>query len=445
MNIEKVKQKIVEFRPYLEFLALFVIMIVSGFLLNSEDPFLSKFRPSPYFIIILLIAMKYGSPLGLAAGIFCAVFELLSFAGFSYGILRDQLYFSPQILISPLVYIGVGHFVGEAVHSSIKRNDYSRKLAAERKNLADQLAGEKTALENRYRQLESKIASESKSNYSLMRSFEKFDMLEPQFIADYTIEVCTKFSRAEKVEYWRECKGNWEKIAPVESKNTYPPAMVIKAIENEVVATSREYPLAAQNNGGDLALYMKDSNGEKHAIVCFDIPFVEWGLQLGDVLKIILREAVNSFNIWNLKFALGETAPIEKRLRVENYAVFTHQVRRQLLTLSRSQKISSVIFVKIHNELARDIKILGIVASALNSLLRISDGISYQHETKIFMLFLPETPFAGAEIVIKKISAALEKLKIEKNGLGIELIPEYVELKSAHDFEEALSTFNKVG
>ena len=110
----------------------------------------------------------------------------------------------------------------------------------------------------------------------------------------------------------------------------------------------------------DLAMcYRSTRTHEHHAITCVDIPFTEWGLQLEDRLMSVLRESVAANDFWILRFALNEATPIEQKLRVESLKLFKNQVHRQLLTLKRSNSTSSLLFICVDKEIAKDITCAG--------------------------------------------------------------------------------------
>ena len=431
-------------KPYIEMFVLIAILYALGFWLRPEDPFFNRIHPSPYLIIVLIGAIKYASPFGLILGIICAGLDLITSTTFAGTSLRDAIYFEPIVLLAPCAYIAVGHFVGEAVHSSMKRNEYSRNLAEERKKLVDTLTGKVTSIEGRYRQLEGKVAAESKSSYSFLKSLIKFDDLEPQMISDYTVEISEKYLKAREVEYWIKGKDGWQRESPEAGDSVKVPALLLKAETLDGWANCRDYPKIAGEDGVDLALCRRSIRvNQTHAIVCKDIPFIEWGLQLEDTAFAILRGATKAYDFWNLRFALGEVAPLEQMLRLESLRLFKNQVHRQLLTLRRSDSVSTLVFIKVETALAKDIRVLGVIASCFRSLLRLSDGMSYVQEGAFFVLFLPQTPIVGAEVVLKKVNTALETLHLTPHQKIIKLQSRYFELTTADMLERAFEEYGK--
>ena len=228
-----------------------------------------------------------------------------SIATSGYSI-KDALFLDPSKLLTIAVYIALGHFIGESVHSRMKKSEFFQKLSEDNKKLADTFSGEKTEIENKYRQLESNIAAESKSSYSFIKSLTKFETLEFHMIGEYAAELVCKFFSAQSVEYWIKKENTWRRVYPESEKrdNLKVPELVIKSEEINDWATCRDYPELATQDGLDLAMcYCSTRTHEYHAITCVDIPFTEWGLQLEDRLRAVMRESVAASDFWTIRFA----------------------------------------------------------------------------------------------------------------------------------------------
>ncbi len=433
-------------KPYIEMLIILGIIYVLGFMFRPYDPYFINFKPCPYIIIVIIGAVKYGSPVGLFLGILCGVLEFsASIASSGYSI-KDAFFIDPVKLLTIAVYIALGHFVGESVHSRIKKSEFFQKLSEDNKKLAETLSCEKTDIENQYRQLEANIAAESKSSYSFIKALTKFETLEFHTIGEYAAELVCKFFLAKQVEYWIKKDNTWRRIYPESETrdNLKVPALVIKSEEINDWATCRDYPELATQDGVDLAMcYRSTRTHEHHAITCVDIPFTEWGLQLEDRLMSVLRESVAANDFWILRFALNEATPIEQKLRVESLKLFKNQVHRQLLTLKRSNSTSSLLFICVDKEIAKDIRVLGVIASCLRTMLRASDGLSFVQSGDYFVLFLPQTPLEGASVVMSKINQAIDGLGLKPKDRKIQLRPAYYELTKAEMLEESFDDFRK--
>lgn len=433
-------------KPYIEMLILLGIIYVLGFLLRPDDPFLINFKPCPYIFIVVIGAVKYGSPVGLFLGVLCGVLEFSASIAISGYSIKDALFLDPSKLLTIAVYIALGHFIGESVHSRMKKSEFFQKLSEDNKKLADTFSGEKTEIENKYRQLEANIAAESKSSYSFIKSLTKFETLEFHMIGEYAAELVGKFFLAQSVEYWIKKDKTWMRAYPESEKrdNLKVPELVLKSEEINDWATCRDYPELATQDGLDLAMcYCSTRTHEHHAITCVDIPFTEWGLQLEDRLRAVMRESVAASDFWTIRFALNEATPIEQKLRVEGLKLFKNQVHRQLLTLKRANSISSLLFICVDKELAKDIRVLGVIASCLRTMLRVSDGLSFVQSGDYFVLFLPQTPLEGANVVMNKINQAIDELGLRPKNKKIQLRPAYYELTDAKMLEESFDDFRK--
>ena len=144
-----------------------------------------------------------------------------------------------------------------------------------------------------------------------------------------------------------------------------------------------------------------------------------------------------------LDLLLNEATPIEQKLRVEGLKLFKNQVHRQLLTLKRANSISSLLFICVDKELAKDMRVLGVIASCLRTMLRVSDGLSFVQSGDYFVLFLPQTPLEGANVVMNKINQAIDELGLRPKNKKIQLRPAYYELTNAEMLEESFDDFRK--
>ncbi len=436
-----------KFKPYLEMAVLLAVVYGLGFWLHPKDPFFNHFTLSPYLLLVIIGAVKYGSPVGLILGIICALIDISSAVAGDYQSLRDVLFLDPVLLLHGAGCIAVGHFIGEAVHSAKMKSAFLQEQADRNKNLADSLAGEKAGLEVQYRKLESKVAVESRSSYSFIKSLMKFDTLEPKMVTEYAVLLAEKYLKARRVEYWIKEENKWERVFPeIDAKQELPAPypLLLKSEELNTLATCRDYPELAVQSGIDLALCWNSTRTPTvHALACMDIPFTEWGLQLQEIIRTILREATAAADFWSLKFSLGEVAPIEARLRVESLHLFKNQVKRQLLTLSRNQSTSVMMFVAVEEVMTKDIRVLGVIASCLRSVLRVSDTISFGQEGNYFVLFLPQTPGEGAQIVADKINVALDTLQLYPQQQAINLDIVYYELTEASLLEKVFADYHE--
>ncbi len=439
--------KLTKFKPYIEMFLLIIIIYFMEHWLKSDSPILKILRPGPYLVIIILGAVKYGSPVGLILGVICSLVHLSEMNLGGNDSLRDALILNAENLLPLVLYIGCGHFIGESVHSRLKVKEYFSGLATERKKLADTLAGEKAELENRYRALESKIAVDSRSSSSYIRDLIEFDNIDYDRIGERTVLLTAKYLNAQGVAYWSKINGSWKRTAvsvEIKDSETVPPQLLLKADEIQGMACARDYPEIASLDKIDMAFCIASvKTTEAHALTCNRIPLKEWNSKFENMVRNILREAMAASDFWNVKYQLDQTTSMEERLRLDNIKTFRSKVRSQLLTLQRSSSISSMVFICVERVMSDDIRVLGVIASAFRSLLRISDVLSFMPNESYFVLFLPQTGLEGAQVVMDKINSNIDRLGLKPHQRQIILQSAYYELKTAGMLDSAFETFRK--
>ncbi len=78
--------------------------IVAGLNLYVFQDSMIGWNPSPLWIMVLIVAMRHGSPAGLIGGCLAAVLHLWELTRAGHG-LEELLHRSPEMLIVPVLYI----------------------------------------------------------------------------------------------------------------------------------------------------------------------------------------------------------------------------------------------------------------------------------------------------------------------------------------------------
>ena len=432
-------------RPCLEMLVPVAIIFAFGFWLNPNNLLVSLITPRPYLLVVVLAAVKYGSPVGFIIAFVCALLDIATLVFTSDQTFSEAILLNASNLLPIGVYLAFGHFIGESVHSRMEVNKHNLALLAEKKKLADVFAGEKTELENKYRQLETGIAAESRSNHTFIRDLKHFDTLTSQQAGEYTLKLVGKYFTAASGNIWYKKGRDWQELTftPVPEVKAVP-EMVFKAEDSGMMAACRDYPEIARRDGIDLAVCIRsERTGDKYALTCSGISFKSWNLQLEERVRFILREALAVFDFQRIRSELENTTSLELQLRVEGMSVFKNIVRHQLLTLQRNKSTSTLVFICIERGLASDIRVLGIIASGIRCRLRRSDVLSFATEENYFALFLPQTSLEGATVALRKITEAIDRLGLKPDNREILLNPAYYEVSEAVMLEDVFENFRK--
>ena len=429
----------------LEMLVPVAMIFALGFWLNSDNLLVSLITPRPYILAVVLAAVKYGSPVGLITALVCSVLDIGTMVFTSDQTFGEVTVLDAEHLLPIGVYLAFGHFIGESVHSRMKVNKHNLAQLEEKRKLADVFAGEKVELENRYRRLEAGIAAESRSSHSFIRELKHFDSLSTEAAGEYVLILARKYLTSNTCCLWHKNERNWEKLGCLgERECATVPALVLKAEDVGMMASCRDYPELARSDGMDMAVCIRsERTGESYALICGGIDFKSWNLQLEERARFILREVVAVFDFWNIKNRLDDTTSLELRLGVEGINSFKNLVRRQMLTLQRNKSVSTLVFIRIEQLLASDVRVLGVISSGIRSHLRASDVLSFVQQDNYFALFLPQTSLEGATVAMHKITEAIDRLGLKPGNMEIKFNPAYYELSEALMLENVFDNFRE--
>jgi GGDEF domain-containing protein len=164
-----------------EIMLAFAVADCLNFLLAREDPGFLQSVLHPYWIIILLVAARYGFVPGLAAGIFAAlhVFAAL-FRGLPTRNAIEKMLES-QGFVLPVAFVLVGVLLGDIRQRSMDTEEEKKRALAEKEEALRVSREKLEGLEKARRILEARIVGETttlKTLYQSARNFESLDLDE---------------------------------------------------------------------------------------------------------------------------------------------------------------------------------------------------------------------------------------------------------------------------
>lgn len=398
--------------PYLESAILLVLIAAAGFVLYPQDPFWTRFPASPYWLIVLMIPLRYGSPYGLVVSAGCALLQLVAYSGFSYDTLRSDVFLHPHCLLLPGAFLIAGHFIGEAVYASFKRNEFHaqemQKLQADKERLYSEFA----ALEQSYRQVEGQVAGESDSLYALLRSLPALDTVQPFALPKAVESLLRRFIKANQFAYWKKLNGNWRQIYPQESSVPLPSLGTVALREKRIV-TAKEYPSAAEGDSFEIAgVFTLNEGAETHLLAAGNIQFIFWHKRMERIFSAILREVRLAQGRFLHQGILDYQTPFEQHWKLSGETFMRQHVENEVRLQHRAGGTSALLFLAPQSPMQHDSNLLTILASVLRNLLRTSDTKAYLRDNGFFVAFLPKTNHAGAENAAQKVLSALEALHL---------------------------------
>jgi len=123
-------------------------------------PEVRPWNPSPVWLLVLLVAMRYGSPAGIFGGAVAAGVHIWSLTYHSDFSFQDIFHRSADLLIHPILYVAVGMFVGEARERLARRADHFAKEVADRVRELDASEIKRLNLERARIDMEKRLASQ---------------------------------------------------------------------------------------------------------------------------------------------------------------------------------------------------------------------------------------------------------------------------------------------
>lgn len=427
--------------PYVELALLLLAIVASGLLLNPDDPLWARFQPSPYWLPVLLMALRYGNPPGLTAAAVCAVLQMAGACGFNLPVFYENIFLRPESLLLPGALLLSGHFIGESIHSCRRRAEYYRAQFEESGRTIDDLEKQRANIEQTYRQLEGQIAGESGSLYSLLHAFEALEHARQGDIPRIAATLLTRYVRADKTAFWRHEHGVWRKLYPADSADAVPALLETARRENQTV-TARDFPREAQNADCQIAgVFHADER--TYGLSAGEIQFSVWHGRLEKVFHAILQQIRLAHIRCAQERLLNDRQPIDSDLGLAGEAFLRQHVHKALLSQQRSGGVSALLFLRPVATMREDERLLTIIASALRCLLRASDAKAYLHEARTFAVFMPNTPESGAELARDKLLQELHGLALAVPAGPVEYAARLHTLTGARDLDPLLHAVHR--
>lgn len=425
---------------YTELLFILAAIITTGILFKPEDPLWTHFNPSPYWLVVILIALRYENPAGIVAGICCALIQLVGiYEHFNFNYIKESVFINADDLLLPGAFVITGYYCGECIFSAHKRTDFHIKDKFKIKKRAESLERDLNSMEKSYRQLEGRIAGDTDSLYQLLSDLKRLELYEGMDLPALTTSIIERYTDSAESSYWRYSNEKWKCLFPLE-KHKKAPALLEKCLEENRCVTVKEFPTLSTDNDCDIAnVILKTEDGTAFALCANKIKFSSWHSKLTNIFKaishstsIVLKRQLNDIEA-------GLTLPLEKALKLSGEHFFRQHVQKALLTQERKGGESTVLFLRPSCKYINDKRILTVIASVLRCCLRNSDSPAFLMDAKVFAVFLPETPITGATIATKKIAQAIDNLGIPK----VKLEAKQFKLNSRKDLDKSLLQANK--
>lgn len=399
--------------PLLEAVIMAAILIaVDVFLLPG---LFFNYRPNPLWIVVLYVAMRYGTIPGMIGGLVSAgaYLYILTRQGAN---LQDMLHLQSGRMVEPALFVFVGLLIGESTEKARKRIEALGKRSSSLESQLNESEIGHAELERSYRALEARLAGRADTVRSLYDGLAKITNSETEgaLWANVTDVVCQQL-RAEACGVWG--------VSPPGLLGYYgavpdpiPPLGKIALKRRGIVTVVDWMDREEKGSPGAEVAGLVIGEGLPPVVVGVGgMEFARFSRSSLLVFDLILGSARQTrMELINLsKLHRASVDDPEMELYSEGY--FRARLREQMLLSMRYKTPLGLAACRLDGEYpGREGERLQVVlARCAQSALRASDGLSFFHSRKAYAVLLPDTDAVGVKIVMDKVSSNFSSLGLE--------------------------------
>lgn len=392
------------------------VLTACGVLLNEQDPLWLNTNPHPFWIVIVLVAMRYGNPAGFWTSMACAGLHLFAIASREPGLV-ESLHLDPAQLAPPVLYVIVGSFIGERIGGEQRRNEYFREQLDKTRESLEQSEGLRTRLEDTYRNLESRLAGETDTITQFFQNARQIESGGQDEIRNNLLNALEDCLGVEEADLWiRESNGSW--TSHRRPGTPLPELGRIAARESRTV-TARDFfgeqtrPPEAGLLAGPLSWKNQGVDG---VVVVTRMPFARFTRRAAMLFEILLDWGSRVLERQGLLDAVSRRDVFDHDLNLTSEVFFRTSATKIHLQARRQGEPCTLLAIVIHGTLppALHRQLLVVFSVILLRKLRGSDIAAYLRHQNAFLVFLPSASREESVTVQEKLEAEVARLHLEK-------------------------------
>ncbi|GEM_PF-2805794 len=403
----------------------------------NNNPGFYGINPHPYFIVILLMASRYGS----FAGFFSAVLSASMLAMMMYiskKTIADDIFFTN----TSIIFFIAGWVVGEIRQMYIRKmNDTLCELNRE-KTRAEKLEEENTLIKKVNKEMERRILDDVSTFANLYETSKQLQSFDLESIYRSILNLLTQYLEAEECSIYlygeetlflKDSISNTKKPIKKIAIN-FNEGIIAKSVRDKKVYSVRD---VLETNKGYLlhsdeplmSAPLLKTNGEIiGAITIEKMPFFNI---TGSSVKIfaLLADWVSADIESAMYFQeVKKKNILDEVLNIYTYDYFIHRLEQEFYRAKRYLMPLSVVLLYIKGldemPIAKGINMLKFVAGALNNALRLLDIVTRYKDEIHFGIILTSTNEEQAKLAINRIMAVFKNLGIDtiNDGKPLELV-----------------------
>jgi len=382
---------------------------------------LLRVHPHPFWGVILLIALRYGSPMGLVAGMVCAAVQLAGL--WSAGLdVEEALHLGGGEMVVLTLYVIVGGVMGEGVERRTRQGEFFRRQASEMRDRLVASESQRTEMERAYREVEGRIAGQTNTLTSLYDSVKRLDSLETRELFAALKSVLAEQLGVERCGVWIvAADGAAHKAAPDGGRDEPLPALGEAALKGGRIVTAADLFADQEVNPSQGLVAGPLFAGEARVVAVVVVQSMRF---VG-----FTHAAVRQFEVL-LDWTSRCLARAQHFAGVQRRAVFDASLdlttesfmrtRAQAdLALARRRGAPVVLLAcrvagEVEDEVHR--RLVLVFARVFRYQTRLSDAVAYFEQSRTFMLFLPEAGERQAGIVRERLERFVDEFGFRPYG-----------------------------
>jgi len=424
----------------IELIAFFVVILVIAFFLDNDELFFSV-SPHPFWIIVILLSVQYGTAEGIIAAV---VSTLVLFLG-NYperDILQDPFQYFLYITKNPLLWLVAAVIIGEVRNRHIRERDRLRKVAIEAEEKEKVIANSYNSLKIAKERIDIKLASEMQTALMAYEAFKKLETLDKSAILKGGIDLMKTLIAPEECSIYLLEKNLLNRIADEgwQTEKGYKTSFGANAtLFREIVGKARVISVidpedrAILANEGILAAPIKSVQPAAiYGMVKIEkLPFTQLRMNTIQVLRLIGEWIGTAYSSYLAKQEADESRFVSEKsqLFTFNYLLYQKYFLTNLGKRLHTNIILLYVVLEQKEEMLEEqkLEVMKTFRKVVSENLRsIDQAFEYQKNHLEFALLLINTPPASCETIKDKINQALHSELHHKFSISYRIEPLYL-------------------
>lgn len=406
-----------------ETVAFLLVMLVCNYFFGAGDRFWGV-EPHPFWVIVVLIAVQYGTSEGVMAAVLASV--ALLFGNTPEQQLNQDMYaYLYEILHLPVLWLIGGVVVGELRQRHVREREYLQKELAEARKREEVIAESYHKVKTLKERLELKIASQLRASVNTYRAARAIEKTHPSDVLQGVQELVRSVMQPEKfsvyllgndgltstVTYgWQEGDNFPQHYSPTDS-------LYKEVVGNQHVLciANRDHERILKDQGVLAGALVDNETGEINGMLKIEkIGFLDLNLSTIETFHAICEwvgmALVNAHKYQDAK----QGSMLNPDHNLLSYGYFRRYTDYISALAKRVGFPVHMVVVRLVNSdkmsAEQRVKAARSISGAVKEALRAVDlAFDYQKDGAEYSIILPATNRAGAKIVLTKLEEGIRK------------------------------------